>query len=120
MRVVGIASLVLGNLVAMERFTGQQHAFCIKAYYKNSDSCTIARRLFRSEFSLHDLNQCPSESVIRSWVKKFESTGSTLNQKPAGRPRSIRTEETVSEVATSARRDQPERDQLSSLYQEHH
>ena len=62
-------------------------------------------RLFRSELSLHDLNQCPSESVIRSWVKKFESTGLTLNQKPAGRPRSIRTEETVSEVATSVRRD---------------
>lgn len=102
---MGIGSLVLGNLVAMERFTGEQRAFCVKAYYKNGDSCTVARRLFRSEFSLHDLNQCPSESVIRSWVKKFETTGSTLNQKPAGRPRSIRTEETVCEVGTSVRRD---------------
>ncbi|KAA5588277.1 DUF4817 domain-containing protein, partial [Pseudomonas aeruginosa] len=65
----------------------------------------MARCLFRSKFNLHDLNQCPSESVIRSWVRKFESSGSTLNEKPAGRPRSIRTEENVSEVAVSVRRD---------------
>nr|XP_037866767.1 uncharacterized protein LOC119628500 [Bombyx mori] len=89
----------------MERFTGEQRAFCVKAYYKNGDSGTIARRLFRSKFNLHDLNQCPSESVIRSWVRKFESSGSTLNEKPAGRPRSIRTEENVSVVTVSVRRD---------------
>lgn len=81
---------MLGNLVTMERFTGVQRAFC---------------RLFRVEFGLHDVNQCPSKSVIRSWVRKFETTGSTLNQKPAGRPRLIGTEETINEVRTSVQRD---------------
>lgn len=75
----------------MERFTGEQRAFSVKAYWENGDSCTIARRLFCFEYSLHDLNQYPSEKVIRSLVKKFETTVSTLNQKPAGRPSSIRT-----------------------------
>ncbi|XP_046962436.1 uncharacterized protein LOC124531912 [Vanessa cardui] len=89
----------------MEHYTGEQRAFCVEAYYKNGDSCTIARRLFCSNFRLHDLNQCPSESVIRSWVRKFESLGSTLNEKPAGRTRTVRTEENVSEVVASVRRD---------------
>lgn len=102
---MGLTSSVLGNSVTMERFSGAQRAFCVKHYYKNGDSCTVVRRLFRAEYELHDINQCPSESVIRSWVRKFEATGSTLNQKPAGRPRSIRTEETVNEVRTSVRRD---------------
>lgn len=100
-----MSSSMIGNLVAMERFTGEQRAFCVKNYYKNGDSCTVVRRLFRVEFGLHDLNQCPSESVIRSWVRKFEATGSTLNKKPEGRPRSTRTEETINEVRTSVQRD---------------
>jgi len=89
----------------MERFTGEQRAFCVKAYYKNGDSCIVARRLFRARFNLHDLNQCPSETAIRLWVKKFEASGSTLNAKPTGRRKSIRTEENVAEVAASVRRD---------------
>ncbi|XP_028027786.1 uncharacterized protein LOC114241201 [Bombyx mandarina] len=65
----------------------------------------LLRGVYFVKFNLHDLNQCPSESVIRSWVRKFEFSGSTLNEKSAGRPRSIRTEENVSEVAVSVRRD---------------
>ena len=104
-RMVGGNRFGSRNLVAMARFTGEQRAFCVKAYYENGDSSTIAQRIFRSEYDLHDLNQCPTESVIRSWVRKFESTGSTLNVKPTGRPRSIRTEETVGEVSTSLQSD---------------
>lgn len=101
---VGLRSSVLGNLVAMDNFTGAQRAFCVKHYYKNGDSCAIVRRLFRREFKLHDLNQCPKESVIRSWVRKFETTGSTLKQQPAGRPRSTRTEDTIEQVRASVQR----------------
>lgn len=79
----------------MERFTGSQRAFCVKNYYRNDGSCIVVRRLFRSEYGLQDLNQCPSASVIKSWVKNFESTGSTFDQKPAGRPTPIRKEETI-------------------------
>lgn len=95
---VGSRSSVLGNLVAMDHFTGAHCAFCVKRYYKNGDSCAIVRRLFRREFRLHNLNQCPKESVIRSWVTKFEATGSALKQKPARRPRATRTEDTIERV----------------------
>lgn len=88
----------------MEHFKGEQRAFCVKNYYKNADSCVIVRRLFRFHYGLHDLNQCLSESLIRAWVRKFESTGSTLNQKPKGPQRTKRSEETVNEVGASVLR----------------
>lgn len=84
----------------MEHFTGAQRAFCLKAYYKNGLSSAIARREFCSKYSLDDLNQCPSESMITTWVNNFESTGSTLDLKPAG-SKSIHTEKSVSTVAKS-------------------
>lgn len=87
----------------MERFTGQQRAFCVKQFYKNSDSYIVVRRLFRAEYGLHNIKQCPSVNVIRSWIKKFEATGSTLNQKPPGRPRSTRTEQVINEVRNSVK-----------------
>lgn len=42
--------------------------------------------------------------MIRSWVRKFEATGSVLKQKPAGRPRSTRTEDTIEQVRASVQR----------------
>ena len=42
--------------------------------------------------------------MIRSWVRKFEATGSTLKLKPAGRPRSTRTEDTIEQVRASVQR----------------
>lgn len=98
---MGICNSGLGNLVAMERFTGEQRAFCVKNYYKNADSCVIVRRSFRSHYGLHDLKQCPSESLIRAWVRKFEATGSTLNQKPKGPERTKRSDENINEVGSS-------------------
>lgn len=76
-RVVGIISSVLGSLVTMEHFMGKQSRFCVKDYYK-------IRRFFRCDYGSHDLKQCPSESLIRSWVRKFVVTGSNLNEKLIG------------------------------------
>lgn len=100
-----VASLFLGNLVAMDRFTGPQRAFCVKQFYLNNGSLIIVRRLFRVEYDLHDLNQCPSPGLIKKWVKKFEETGSTLNVKQAGGPRTTRSEENALRVSDSIRRD---------------
>lgn len=59
-------------LYRVDHFTGTQRASYVKHFYKNDDSCT--------GFGSHNLNQCPSECVIRSWVRKLGATGSTLNQ----------------------------------------
>jgi hypothetical protein len=40
------SSLLRSVLVAMEPWTGAQHAFAVKAFYKNGDSFVIAQREF--------------------------------------------------------------------------
>lgn len=55
--------------------------------------------------SQHDLNQFSSESVNRSWVRKFETIGSTINQKPLGCPRLTSREDTCSPVNIHIQRD---------------
>lgn len=98
-------SLALGNLVAMERFSGADRALCVREFYKNSNSATIARRNFCNIRDFHHLNDAPSISLIRNWVKKFEETGSTLDKPKSGRPRLSRTEENVERVNQSVRVD---------------
>ncbi|XP_069359553.1 histone-lysine N-methyltransferase SETMAR-like [Maniola hyperantus] len=89
----------------MDRFTGPQRAYCVKQFYLNNFSLITVRRLFRVEYGLHDLSQCPSAPLIKKWVKKFEETGSTLNVKQTGGPRTSRSEENVQQVSASVRRD---------------
>ncbi|CAH2088890.1 unnamed protein product [Euphydryas editha] len=89
----------------MERFTGKQRAFCVKMFYKNNDSYVTVRRLFRIEYGLQRISECPSVNLIKAWVNKFEETGSTTNIKQTGRPRSRRSEENIREVEISVRND---------------
>ena len=92
-------------LVTMERFTGEQRAFCVKNFYKNNDSYVTVRRLFRVEYALHRMSECPSVNLIKAWVKKFEQTGSTTNIKQTGRPRSRRCEENIRKIEISVKND---------------
>jgi len=100
-----IGSLALGNLVAMEPFAGADRALCVREFYKNGNSATIARRNFSNVRGLRHLNDAPSIPLIRNWVKKFEETGSTLGKQKSGRPRSSRTEENVERTNQSVRDD---------------
>lgn len=92
-----------GNLVTMQRYTGEERSFCVREYYRNNNSGTIVRRNFRQHFGLHDLQQCPSLVLIRQWVRKFEETGSTLNKRVPGRRRSARSAENIERVRVSVR-----------------
>ena len=65
----------------MERWTGAQGAFAVKAFYKIGDSFVIAQREFRREFGIHHNCAVPSAQAIKTWVRNFETTGSTLNKK---------------------------------------
>lgn len=44
--VMSIGSLALGNPIAMERFSREDRALCVRQFYKNGDSATVARRKF--------------------------------------------------------------------------
>jgi len=65
----------------MESWTGAQRAFAVKAFYKNSDSFVIAQREFRREFGIHRNRAVPSAHAVKTWVRNFEATGSTLKKK---------------------------------------
>ena len=81
----------------MERWTGAQRAFAVKAFYKNCDSFVIAQREFRREFGIHRNRAVPSANVIRTWVRNFEATGSTLKKK-GGCVKTVRTPENIAVV----------------------
>jgi hypothetical protein len=65
----------------MELWTGAQHAFAVKAFYKNGDSFVVDQREFRREFRIHRNRAVPSAHDIKAWVRNFEATGSTLKKK---------------------------------------
>jgi hypothetical protein len=64
----------------MEPCTGAQCAFAVKAFYKNDDSFVIAQREFRRELGIHRNRAVPSAHAIKTWVRNFEATGSTLKK----------------------------------------
>ena len=65
----------------MEPWTGAQHVFAVKVFYKNSDSFVIAQHEFRIEFGVHCSRAVPSTHAIKTWVRNLEATGSTLKTK---------------------------------------
>jgi hypothetical protein len=65
----------------MEPRTGAQHAFAVKAFYKNCDSFVIAQRESRREFGIHHNRAVPSAHAIKTLVPNFGATGSTLKKK---------------------------------------
>jgi len=79
----------------MEPWTGAQGAFAVKAFYKNGDSLAIAQREFRREFGIPRNRAVPSAHAIKTWVRNFEATDSTLKTKGG----SIKTVSTPDNIA---------------------
>ena len=65
----------------MEPWNGAQRAFAVKVFYKIGDSFVIAQREFRREFGIHHNRAVPSAHGIKTWVRNFEATDSTLKKK---------------------------------------
>ena len=81
----------------MEPWTGAQRAFAVEAFYENGDRFVIAQREFRREFGTHRNRAVPSAHAIKTWVRNFEATGSTLKKKGGG-VRTVRTPENIAVV----------------------
>jgi len=87
----------------MEPWTGAQHGFSVKAFYKNSDSFVIAQRVFRIQFGIHRNRAVPSAHAIKTWFRNFEATGSTLKKK-SGSVKTVRTTENIAVVIEAIER----------------
>jgi hypothetical protein len=66
----------------------------VKAFYKNRDSFVIPQSEFRREFGINRNRAVPSAHAIKTWVRNFEATGSTLNKK-GGSVKAVRRPENV-------------------------
>lgn len=64
----------------MNRFTGPQHAFYLRAFWKKNGLYTAVRRLYRTHFNLTSLKHVPSANLIKHWMCKFEETGNNTGQ----------------------------------------
>ena len=71
--------------------------FAVKAFYKNGDSFVIAEREFRREFGIHRCRAVPSARAIKTWVRNFEATGSTVKKKGCS-VKTVRTPENIAAV----------------------
>jgi hypothetical protein len=81
----------------MQWSRGLEHgAFAVEAIYKNGDSFVFAQREFRREFGNHRNRTVPSAHAIKTWVRNFEATGSTL--KKGGSLKTVRTAKNIAVV----------------------
>jgi hypothetical protein len=65
----------------LESWTGAQRAFVVTAFYKNGDSFVIAQRVFLGEFGIYRSRAVPLAHAMKTRVRNFEATGSTLKKK---------------------------------------
>ena len=87
----------------MESWNGAHRAFAVKAYYKNNDSYVSAQRVFRNHFNIPRNDPVPSAHAIKTWIKNFEETGSTV-KKRIGSVKSVRMPENVARVESALQR----------------
>lgn len=97
-----------GFFAPMEHFSGEQRAFCVKAFYENAHSYVQVQRAFRNHYNLRYAHQGPSANLIKQWIRKFQVSGSTVCSKPRGRRRSVRNEINI-EAVNAAVRQNPHR-----------
>jgi len=84
----------------MESWTGAQHAFAVKSFYKNNDSYNAAQHEFRKKFGIYQNSKMPSAYAIKTWVNNFEETSSTVKKK-GGSVKTVRTPQNIDAVRAS-------------------
>lgn len=82
-------------------WSGEHRAFVVEEFIKNGGSLISTQRAFRVRFALgrHDL--VPDRKTIQNRVSNFRETGSALNTKPTGRPKTITGPENMATVKAS-------------------
>lgn len=82
----------------MNRYTPQQRAAIVTIYIKNNSSIILTQREFRRRYR----NQkAPTAQTIRRLASRFEQSGTTIDARRPGRPRSSRTADNIDLVRES-------------------
>jgi len=75
----------------------------VEAFYKNGDSFVIAQHEFQREFGIHCDRAVPSAHAIKTLVRNFEATGSTLKKK-GGSVKTVHTPENIAVAREAIKR----------------
>ena len=89
----------------MERFSGAGRALCVREFYKNGHSATVARRRFSNIRGFRHSNDAPSIPPLRKWVKKMKRAVQHWKNQNPGDQGLQRTVENVGSVYQSVRDD---------------
>jgi hypothetical protein len=87
----------------MHRWSVEHRAFAVEKFFINNGSATVMQRVFR-HFDIGRNGKVPTRQTILNWVIQFRTTASTVNKKPSGRPRTVRTLENVRRVSHAFQR----------------
>lgn len=86
--------------VVVMRWTKEQRAFAVEAYFSNGHSVVATQRAFRIRYNIHPAGPVPGRQSIVSWVDTFREIGSVAKKGPGGQ-RTSRTPENVERVRES-------------------
>ena len=86
--------------VALMRWSSEERAVAVEAYFSKQKSFIATQRAFRIHFNVPPSGPVPDRKSIVTWVDKFKRTGSTKRRR-TGVPRPIRSPENIEAVRTS-------------------
>ena len=82
------------------RWSNEERAFAVEAYFSNRRSVIATQRVFRNRFNIAPRGPVPDRKSIVTWVNTFRQTGS-LTRRRTGVPRPIRSPENIEAVRAS-------------------
>lgn len=82
------------------RWTNEQRAFAVEAYFSNGRSIIATQRAFRIRFNIRPAGAVPGRQSIVTWVDTFRASGSVMKSGSGGR-RTVSTPENVERVRQS-------------------
>ena len=86
--------------VAIMRWSSEERAFAVEAYFSHQQSVVATQRTFRIHFNVAPRGPVPDRKSIVTWVDTFRQTSSTTRYRTGVR-RPIRTPENIEAVRTS-------------------
>lgn len=82
----------------MVRYTAEQRAKIVEFYFSCNSSIIAVQRSYRN---IYNDGRSPNKNCIKAMVSKFKETGTTVDKRRCGRPRTVRTDVSIQAVSIS-------------------
>ncbi|PNF18934.1 hypothetical protein B7P43_G15589 [Cryptotermes secundus] len=82
------------------RWTSEQRAFAVEAYFSNNHSYVVVQHAFGTHFGIKPRGPVPNWKLIVLWIENFRTTGSVV-KKSSGQQQTVTMPENVEAVRQS-------------------